>query len=258
MERSDMKVLDQVQLAGLGFETRRGSLSSFSLFPITASKSTVIEKLCQKSMTIARCRKSNRKKVKKYFTALYNTNDDGIAYALIIAAHLKNLSIVFDFEYSTLEGMIGPKGRQYNGIFYRNKCLILIGAKRDRNLVEASLIHELMHCVFYKVYMNDCLPYAKDDALIKNYYQFLLEKYQHYEQDLSIEDDCKGIISTVYRCYKGIHQQQELIVRPPQMIATFCGKRTTIAHLKVEYEDLFTYYNITVTSELKTFIEKYL
>lgn len=223
----------------------------------TTSRSAVVEKLYEKSIGL-RPRKNDLGKIKKYFSALYDTKNNGIAYALTIAAHLECLLIVFDFECSTLEGTIRENGHIFYGKFNKNECLILIGARREQHLVMGTLIHELMHCVCNEVFRNDCLPYAKDDGLSKIYYKFLLEEYKDFESS-SIKDNCKGIISNVYRCYESSHQKgQELIARAPQIIATFCGKRNKIAFLKEEYEKLFTFYNITITSEFKIFIQKYL
>ena len=108
------------------------------------------------------------------------------------------------------------------------------------------------------IYNNDENPYYKNDTNNKERFSRIVEHYNKWKDDKSSntkreDDDCDGIISTVYTLYKNIDYHLELIVRPLQILAQYDNDINKSKSLKKKYEKLFKYLEECVLTEYKKF-----
>jgi hypothetical protein len=207
--------------------------------------SCVLLKLYKKSEIIGNFSIDDHKKMLRYYENLYRAGDEGIKSILIVAAHIIKLKIIFDFSDETLINM-RLDGLSYHGMYLPNEETILIGAKRREKLVEGTIIHELKHCVLNHVFNNNCLPYFHNDINTKRFYELILMKYRN--------ENSEEIIARVYNnhIYQEFEKQKvELIVRVPEVLATYRGDNEKVSNIKNTFEDLFYFYDERVVPTLK-------
>jgi len=166
------------------------------------------------------------------------------------------------------------------GTTYPVSKFIFIGAKETHaksNTIKGVLMHEIVHYVMRLVYENNENPYYNNDK--KSYEEFdnicksinkwtveddiFVNEIGDQIEDIPIivdvqdeeypDDECEGIISTVYTLYNMCDYHPELIVRPLQILAQYQGDEEKINHLQEKYKNLYDYVSNKVVNELEKF-----
>lgn len=146
-------------------------------------------------------------------------------------------------------------------------------------MIKGVIAHEICHYVMRLVYQNNENPYYKDDdedcqrlnAIVAAIELLLfpqekleekdeVEEENHADeeenqdiQQAEINDECAGIISTVYTCYDRKDFHPELIVRPIHIYAQFDNDEDYTSYLVEKYKILFEYFEQVVIPELEKF-----
>ncbi|XP_070497113.1 uncharacterized protein [Chironomus tepperi] len=195
-------------------------------------------------------------KIKKWYEDIYK-----IEYGpelLAVAASCDQLMIIFDFESYSVENA-SLEGPNSFGSTYPISKWIFMGAKlsdkaRDQE-IKGVLAHELCHYVMRLVYENDENPYYKHMIEVKKLFEAISIKIDQWSADDSVcpDDECFGIISTVYQCYSEEEFHLELIVRVVQSYAQFDNDGEKLKHLEEKYKELFEFFRIHVLPDLRVF-----
>lgn len=124
------------------------------------------------------------------------------------------------------------------------KKYIFIGAKitdiRSEQRVKGVIARELCHLIIE----NDNKTKERFDEIASIIQQI------YNDQD---DDECDGIISSVYNSPSKENQHRELIVRPPQILVTYDNDPEKCAYLENKYKPLFEYWYVHILPELLKF-----
>jgi len=117
------------------------------------------------------------------------------------------------------------------------------------------------------VYENNEKPYYKNDMKAEDEFDNICKSINkwtsaketndedsessHEDDDESVDDECEGIISSVYMNYNEVDYQPELIVRPLQILAHFNVDENKIRSLEFKFKELFDYIDKFVIPEIK-------
>ncbi|XP_070499018.1 uncharacterized protein [Chironomus tepperi] len=196
-----------------------------------------------------------RNKIMTWFEDIYQVAPEMIT----VAGTCKYLRIIFDFECSSVENMSLSSANAL-GSSYSGRKWIFIGSKlsdRQRELqVKGVLAHELCHYVMYLVYENHENPYYKH--MLSD-----MDKYDNVVKSIDIwsssdvqdrNDECNGIISSVFIDYDSKDHHAELIVRAVQMLMEFSD--VTMIKLQVKYIKLFGYWTVFVVPEFQKYCDE--
>ncbi|KAG5669285.1 hypothetical protein PVAND_017175 [Polypedilum vanderplanki] len=152
----------------------------------------------------------------------------------------KKTKFFFDFTQNSIVYM----NPQVRGItrasFDHTKHHIQIGAKQLLNddtkcEVFGSLSHECHHSVFNKVFMNDRLPYAKNDEENKEKFDKIIEEYEKLK-------NFEPIVEDVFKYYDKDAWGRELAVRVPHMLAAYINDQKRLETLKLKCKNLFDFH----------------
>jgi len=145
------------------------------------------------------------------------------------------------------------------GVTYPLFKWIFIGAKSPDNerdqRIKGVLAHELCHYVMKLVYENNENPYYKHWVEVINIFEAVvtvIDKWSAaYSEDQ--DDECDGIISSVFTHYDSIDFHPELIVRVMQILTQYDDDDEKSTHLQEKYKELFNYFRIHVWPEMQKF-----
>jgi len=146
---------------------------------------------------------------------------------------------------------------------------MLSGEIEREQEIKGVIAHEICHYVMRLVYQNNEKPYYEkkkcarekmDD--VNSEIKLILfpskreqtEVSGNHDEDVKpIDDECGGIISTVYDLYDKMDWHPELIVRPVQIQVQFDNDKEKFRDLEDVYKILFAYFELFVIPELKKF-----
>ncbi len=148
---------------------------------------------------------------------------------------------------------------------------------RSVELNRGTLIHELTHFIAYEVFKNGCIPYAQNDVETQARYKAIVDDLKHrtkrvvdstgnrkpslLSQQCRVSDaggnysrGCFNILSAVFRNYDEDKYEAEVIVRVPQILATYgeAGLEWLLEHANA----LFGYYLQCFLPSVNEHIEK--
>jgi len=170
--------------------------------------------------------------------------------------HLTDLSIIYDAEACDTQraNMLSEEGTR--GSFSRDKHIIRIAGRPTETFeaVRGTVIHEMCHAVCYLIWQNECDPFLKnsaEEAQFSAIYQLISDEYQ----DTKTRAKLDTLIQEVF-LYDSDRHKRELIVRIPQIIATYGIEYAILLKERSKgFEKLFDYYEQVVLSKLKQYIE---
>lgn len=123
-------------------------------------------------------------------------------------------------------------------------------------------MHEICHYVMRLIFENKEKPYFKNDKNAKNEFDKICKSMNKWtsnieneNEDENEDDECEGIISSVFIDYEKKNFHPELIVRPLQILAHFNSKENEneLDILKKKYNQLFNYIEKFVLPKFKDF-----
>ncbi|CAG9802065.1 unnamed protein product [Chironomus riparius] len=224
----------------------------------------------------------HRMKIKEWYMDIYKVKFG--SQLLEAASQCENLKLVFDFECDSVENVDVSASSATLGSTYPVSKWIFVGAKssesENRNQqIKGVIAHEICHYVMRLVYQNKENPYYKVDDedcrrfdAIASAIELMLfpqeaveEKDQAVDNNESegqgkediqknkIDDECAGIISTVYTCYDRKDFHPELIVRPVHIYAQFDDDDEYTVYLREKYKILFDFFEQVVIPEFEKF-----
>jgi len=139
---------------------------------------------------------------------------------------------------------------------------IFIGAKftdkASEQEIKGVLAHELCHYVMGMVYENQEFPYFKDDKRTEEIFKEILAVIDKWSitKEIEPDDECDGIISTVYRLYESKDFEPELIVRVVNILAQFDDDPEKSNYLQEIYKILFEFWFNYVVPEMKNYFKR--
>lgn len=160
---------------------------------------------------------------------------------LKIVANSDSSDIVFDFSRAGVDFMDPTLNQNTLGVAYKSGY-ILIGAKNDKSEILGIVAHEFAHYAMQLLYNNGKKPYNENNQLSRSNYKEVVAKYK----------GCKSnsyIIDSVYS-YPDENHEEELIVRVPHLLALHAEEPEKLNELKVEFSDLFKYFEKFVLPDL--------
>ncbi|XP_070505875.1 uncharacterized protein [Chironomus tepperi] len=207
--------------------------------------------------------KEYRKKIRNWYGDI-NKIRNGKQF-LDVAASCTRLKIIFDFENDTVAN-VSLSGPTTLGSMYPVSKWIFIGARlsdKDKNSakqreqkIKGVLAHELCHYVMKLVYENNENPYYEHKEEIKKIFEGIVNEVDKWLKE-DPDDKCNGIISSVYKDYEPKEFNQELIVRPVQMLAEFDYNEGLLGSLQKEtYKDLFDFWFNHVVRDLLKYLQR--
>lgn len=151
---------------------------------------------------------------------------------------------------------IGALGSTYTGFKW-----IFIAAQSSDNFnqeqqIKGAIAHELCHYILRLVYENQEKPFRLYDHEASAIFENIVSTYKRLlcsdDQDV-IDDECAGIISSVFEKYRNEDHVAELIVRVPQTLVQFAQDIDKCTSIEMKYNLLFDFYEKFVVPELKSF-----
>ncbi|XP_070505848.1 uncharacterized protein [Chironomus tepperi] len=209
--------------------------------------------------------KEYRKKIRNWYEDINKIRND--KQFLDVAASCTRLKIIFDFENDTVEN-VSLSGPTALGSMHSASKWIFIGAKlsvKDKNSakqreqqIKGVLAHELCHYVMKLVYDNNENPYHEHREDLRKKFEVIVQKIDKWskEDSKNSDDECNGIISSVYKQYHSKEFHQELIVRPMQMLAEFDDNEGLLGSLQETYKDLFDFWFNHVVPDLLNYLKR--
>ncbi|XP_070504717.1 uncharacterized protein [Chironomus tepperi] len=159
------------------------------------------------------------------------------------------------------------KGKSSLGSTYPGAKWIFIGAKSSKLInreqeIKGVISHEICHYVMGLVYQNNDSPFFENDPVRSKQFEDIVDEYNKWkvydDEDEAkikeeVDDECNGIISTVYTHYAAEDHIAELIVRGPHIQAQFDNDNAKEEHLEELYKKLFDYMDTCVIPDLISF-----
>jgi len=151
---------------------------------------------------------------------------------------------------------------------YPSSRWIFIGAKlsdKDNKVtkqreqqIKGVLAHELCHYVMRLVYDNQVNPYYKNRKDMKEMFEEIVKIIDKWSSKGSVgpDDECNGIISSVFTSYPSKNFHPELIVRAVQILSEFDDSEDKTRHLQEKYKILFEFWSNQVIPELQRYLQK--
>ena len=109
------------------------------------------------------------------------------------------------------------------------------------------------------VFENEEFPYYKDSDDMTKMFNKIVEDLGKWLKTKSsdLDDECDGIISTIYRLYENKDDHEpELIVRVVQILAQYDDNEEKSKYLQDIYKILFDFWHDHVIPELKKYLQK--
>ncbi|XP_070508192.1 uncharacterized protein [Chironomus tepperi] len=204
--------------------------------------------------------KDYRIKIRSWFEDINKINNGKVF--LDVAASCDRLKILFDFDNDTVENA-SITGHTSSGSTYPISKWIFIGAKltdQDGNQrgqkIKGVLAHELCHYVMKLVYDNDENPYYEHRADLKEMFEAIVLEINRWtaEDAESIDDQCNGIVSTVFTLYNVEDFHAELIVRFVHFSVEFDDRPEQLELIVNTYERLVNYWQNQVIPEMQNYL----
>jgi len=153
------------------------------------------------------------------------------------------------------------EGTQSLGTTYTNFKWILIGAKtsdghNQEQIIKGVIAHEMCHYVMKLIYQNNENPYYEGDEINLTEFDAIVtecNRWKEGEQETDQDDECDGIISSVFKLYPAIDFHAELIVRPINIYAQFSNNIDKIKTIEDKHSRLFYFYEFIVVPEIVKF-----
>lgn len=190
-----------------------------------------------------------RKKFKYVMRAYHIINRiKVISLILQIVAASRNFKIIFDFKRENVRYMDPTSQPGANGLFYLSGR-IYIAAKQlldhnTENIVFGVLAHELCHYAMHLVYNNMAKPFSQKNVEAEQEYAEVLNECEQNQEK-------EEIVELVFTHYDENIQSQELIVRVPQILATFHKNEEIIEEARNNFPRLFKYVNTQVIPDME-------
>lgn len=200
-------------------------------------------------------------KLRNFFETLYEIPQ--VRPLIVVASSLKDLRIIFDFNQEYIHDMDPNAGERYKrnelvtgldthtksgvkGRTYLSTNIVFIGAGNSDDFTTIGTIaHELCHCVIDNIYKNSCKPYKLEDEITEN--QFLTIQNE-LAKSTNLEKE--PIVHAVFD-YPPYKQTCELIVRIPQIYATYKENSIKLTESFELFKDLFSFYENFTLKTLK-------
>lgn len=162
---------------------------------------------------------------------------------------------------------------QNNSFNANHEIYVNVSRINDREQeIKGILAHELCHFVMRLVYENNCVPYYKYSAKKREEFELITKEIKKEvcgsEDDLNKDqnsglnniknieikdDECNGIISTVFQLYEESDFHIELIVRVVHILAYFNNDENKSKTLESKYKILFHFWKNHVMPDLQGF-----
>lgn len=151
-------------------------------------------------------------------------------------------------------------GENASGSTYSQSKWIFIGAKlsdeANEQQIKGVLAHELCHYILGLVYENQENPYYKHMIKIVEKFNEIVKVIDKWSQTGNTEgqdDECNGIISSVFIGYPVQDYHAELIVRVIQILLVFDDDEEKIKYLENKYKIIFDFWYENVIPELQNY-----
>jgi len=130
--------------------------------------------------------------------------------------------------------------------------------KKREQQIKGVLAHELCHYVMRLVYENQEKPYFKDRNDMKEMFKQIVRIIDQWSATKSRDpdDECNGIISTVFTLYSKEEFSLELIVRVVQILTEYGDDEKKTKGLQNKYQNLFNFWYNQVVPELQIYLHK--
>ncbi|KAL7013572.1 hypothetical protein ACKWTF_015473 [Chironomus riparius] len=174
----------------------------------------------------------------------------------------KDIKIIYDFECHSTENVAVTVGLNSSGVTYADQKFIFIGAKLSENSsserhrreqkIKGIIAHEICHYVMRLVYQFEDNPFYENDKQTREEYCQVID---YIEDLISInnDDECDGIISTVFKLYNKVDSSAELIVRPVQIQVQFGDNQAKLIEIEEKFKILFDFCRHRVIPEVENF-----
>ncbi|KAG5667023.1 hypothetical protein PVAND_015025 [Polypedilum vanderplanki] len=184
--------------------------------------------------------------ISKYLEELNNIPE--IRDILNFCAKIENLKYSLDFENEFMFDLdplsIGCCGSSYGD------GLIFIAAGGNERRIKETIIHESLHIVINKYYENKFEPYFEYDDENRKRFKEIVEEVRSFLKKNGGNDDCDGIISSVFNEYERKEFSSELIVRILSAIAFYNNDKDKVHQIRKNYNSLFEYSNEFITNAI--------
>lgn len=136
------------------------------------------------------------------------------------------LSVAIDPNKEDVEGMVhfgqhGLGGKDAYGVHVpvdgTYNTIFVAGQRKSRELVQATMIHELCHFLADELFGNDAKPYSADSRRYKDKFTVIAAALEKRKSEL--DPILQGAFGACYKKQGQVHA--ELIVRVPQCIAAY-------------------------------------
>ncbi|XP_070492349.1 uncharacterized protein [Chironomus tepperi] len=219
---------------------------------LLSAKSSIHNRRIEKKQEL-----QHRKKIIRWFEEIYKVAPE----LLEVAASCEYLKIIFDFEAVSVENVSLGESSACGSTYPVSKW-IFIGAKlsdfkRDQE-IKGIIAHELCHYVLCLVYDNQENPYYKYSLDKKEVFDKIVTETNFWSEteNNQLDDECFGIISSVYLQYAEKDFHPELIVRPVQIMTQFDNNKKKFNSIQNKFKNLFDFWHKNVIPELKKYIQK--
>lgn len=162
-----------------------------------------------------------------------------ISAILNIVSKSNFFRIVFDFNRNAVNFLDPLTCKRTKGTSYFKSGYIYVGAKglisdHGRLEVIGTLAHELAHYAIQLVYENSCKPYRDHDRKLQREFESIMTYCEFYKEE---EDKILNVFS-----YPQDHQQAEMIVRVPHLLAFYMNDYDKLQTCQRKYENLFSFF----------------
>ncbi|CAG9811261.1 unnamed protein product [Chironomus riparius] len=123
---------------------------------------------------------------------------------------------------------------------------------RREQKIKGIIAHEICHYVMRLVYQFEDNPFYENDKQTREEYCQVI----NYIEDLvsiNNDDECDGIISTVFKLYNKVDSSAELIVRPVQIQVQFGDNQAKMIEIEEKFKILFNFCRHRVIPEVENF-----
>ena len=129
---------------------------------------------------------------------------------------------------------------------------------RDQE-IKGVIAHELCHYAMCLIFENIFRPYCKHDEETMNRFDEIVKIIDEWSSEDSEcpDDECNGIISTVFELYPEDRFHLELIVRVVHILAEFDGNQDKSVSLETKFKILFDFFENSVLPEMRKFNLKF-
>lgn len=191
------------------------------------------------------------KLVKKAYKFLNNIYI--ISLILQTVAASKNFKIIFDFKRKNVRYIDPTANRGTNGLSYLSGRIIIAAEQLLNPLTErivfGVIAHEMTHYAMFLVFRNYAIPYFKNDLIAEEQFSKILEecKAQSYREN---------IINLVFTEYEEDVQRQELVVRIPEILASFDNDFSKIKDTQLYFPSLWNDFNNRIVLSIQNELPK--